>query len=75
MSYSSQEEWGLQRDGNSADGEKEGCLRPGGPYGLYIKRRLTGPRREGSLSTAGGIGLERQDVGQMAGSLRTDCFG
>lgn len=74
MSYSSQEEWGLQKGGNSADGEGEGCFRPGGPYGLYIKRRLTGPRREG-LPTAGGKGLERQDVGQMAGSLRTDALG
>lgn len=75
MSYSNQEEWGLQKNGNSADGGEEGCFRPGGPYGLYIKRRLTGPRREGSSPTAGGIGLERQDVGQMAGSLRTDCIG
>ena len=74
MSYSGQEEPGLQKDGNSADGEGEGWFGPGGPYGLYRKRRLTGPRREGSLPSAGGIGLERQDVGQMAGSMRSDCI-
>lgn len=74
VSRSSQEEWGLQKDGNSADGEGEGCFRPGGPYGLYIKRRLTDPRREGSLPSAGGIGLERQDVGQMAESMRADSI-